>query len=253
MDVKRGVTLRDLLTHRSGVTHGKYTGYPVDGPIPSLQSVLNGEPPATTPPTSVTSVPGTQFTLAAENYTVLQQIIVDQTSASFDSFMRRLLLDPLDMKRSFFASVVPNEAIPNAAVGHSDTGEPIPGGWRIYPEVAATGLWTTPSDFATFLCETLKAIAGRKSTLLSPNTARLLTEPITSDGEDGQAMGFGLTRYKGVSYLFKGGNTTGYYCHLDADPECGNAVVVFTNRNLCWQFANEVRDAVVRLEGFRGF
>jgi hypothetical protein len=28
-------------------------------------------------------------------------------------------------------------------------------------------------------------------------------------------------------------------------PGCGNALVVFTNRQLCWKFTNEIRDTLL--------
>ncbi|WP_395088724.1 hypothetical protein [Armatimonas sp.] len=35
----------------------------------------------------------------------------------------------------------------------------------------------------------------------------------------------------------------GFYCQCWADPKTGDGLVVFTNRDLCWKFANELRDA----------
>ena len=40
-----------------------------------------------------------------------------------------------------------------AATGHQSDGKPIAGRWHTYPEIAAAGLWTTPSDLARFAIE----------------------------------------------------------------------------------------------------
>ncbi|MFX8624375.1 hypothetical protein ABTM07_19560, partial [Acinetobacter baumannii] len=57
-----------------------------------------------------------------------------------------------------------------------------------------------------------------------------------------EATSFGFTTEDGHTYYFRGGSTRGYYCQSWLNPEQGNALVVFTNRQLAWPFCNEVRD-----------
>ena len=38
-------------------------------------------------------------------------------------------------------------------LARADTGTPIPGGWHTYPEMAAAGLWTNPSELARVVIE----------------------------------------------------------------------------------------------------
>ncbi|MBC8141202.1 MAG: beta-lactamase family protein, partial [Armatimonadetes bacterium] len=246
----RPITVRDLLTQQSGFTYNKYDGYAPGEPIPSTTAILKGESPAKNPATTVQFAPGSHYDMAAENYTVIEQVITDVARQPFGETMRDSLLSPLGMKNSTF-SLPPKT---DWAMGHSESGEPIEGGAWAYPESAASGLWTTPRDFAGAIAELLRCGANRGGTYLKPETAALLSKPLPLSGtESPQAIGFGLTKREGVTYLYRGGNTNGFYCHLDADAEAGNAVIVFTNGNLCWRFANEVRDAVARSEGFRGF
>lgn len=249
LDPARLITVRDLLMHRSGFTNNKYMGYVPGAVIPGITDVLTGAKPAQTPPTVVTAAPGSEYHLAMENYAVLQQIAVDQSARPFDDVMRELVFAPLGMKHSTFL-IPPREFV---AVGHAESGEPLPGGWRVYPESAASGLWTTASDFAGGLAELLRNIAGKGGTYLKPETARLLVAPIPESKKSRQSIGFGIDTRQGFPYLYRGGNTEGYFCHLDADPERGNAVIVFTNGNLCWRLTNEIRDSVARSEGFRGY
>ncbi|MBC8138978.1 MAG: serine hydrolase [Fibrella sp.] len=249
LDPARPITVRDLLMHRSGFNYDKYEGYAPGGLIPSITDVLTGAKPAQTPPATLTAAPGTTFDMAMENYAVLQQIAEDLTKRPFDDVMRDLVLAPLGMKNSSF--IVPSRDV--AAVGHTEGGEPLSGGWREYPELAASGLWTTPSDFAGGLAELLRDAAGKGGTYLKPETAKLLVVPIPEAKKSPQAIGFGIDTRQGIPYLYRGGNTEGYFCHLDADPEQGNAVIVFTNGNLCWRLTNEIRDSVARSEGFRGY
>lgn len=251
----RGVTVRDLLTQRSGFTYHKYLGYPLDTPLPSLLSVLKGEAPAVTPPITVEFEPGTRYALAAANYVVLEQIACD-LSGSLDQLSRNQVFDPLGIKSAAFVPVPVADWRLNAACGHDNTGKQLPGGWHAYPETGASGLWITPRDFSIFLADLLRAAAGKEGTRIPLASARLMLEAISEsaqDGDDPQSIGFGISPRGGVRYLFRGGNAAGFYCHADIDPEMGNAVIVFMNGDLCWRLSNEIRDAVAHAEGFRGF
>jgi CubicO group peptidase (beta-lactamase class C family)/polyisoprenoid-binding protein YceI len=250
----RKVTLRHLLANRSGFTFHKYEGYPAGGAVPTLAQVLAGTPPAQTPPAVPATEPGATYKLAAENYTVLQQLIEDVTGKPWNQLLREEVVAPLGgtAENTFSSCAVlrPGGAGVKAALGHAEDGSPVPGGGRAYPELAASGLWTNADEFPEFLADLLSCAAGRpEGRLLDQKTARLLLTRET----DEQMWGFGHYERGGTTYLFRGGNTAGYYCHLDADPERGNAVIVFANRNLCWQFANEVRDALARSEGWPGY
>ena len=57
------------------------------------------------------------------------------------------------------------------------------GKWHIYPEMAAAGLWTTPSDLARFAVGVQEALSGKSAKTLSPEMARqMLTEQKTAWG-----------------------------------------------------------------------
>jgi CubicO group peptidase (beta-lactamase class C family) len=50
--------------------------------------------------------------------------------------------------------------------------------WHVYPEQAATGLWTTPSDLARFAIEVQPAIHGPAGVVLNQATAREMIAPV---------------------------------------------------------------------------
>ena len=52
------VTLRRILSHSAGLSVHGFAGYAVGEPIPTIVQVLNGEPPANSPPVRVEYVPG---------------------------------------------------------------------------------------------------------------------------------------------------------------------------------------------------
>jgi len=225
------VTLRDLLTQRSGFFYGKYLGYDPAKPIPTLLQVLQGTPPAQTPP----SVPGElrTFTLASENNVVLQQVLEDHTGKSVNT----LLTETFGELQSLYQVFPPTESYIRLAQGHDEAGKPLPHGGRAYPELLASGLWTRAEEVAQFLAMHLAAAAGKGEGVLKAPFAKLLFEPVIPTN----SLAFGIDKDDPTHY-FRGGNTAGYYCHADLWPTRGEAVVVFANRNLCWQFANELRD-----------
>jgi hypothetical protein len=79
------------------------------------------------------------------------------------------------MERSTFQQPLPATFEVHAAVGHHEDGEPLPGRWRIQPELAATGLWTTASDLARFLLGVRAAANQSPEALLSAQHAAALT------------------------------------------------------------------------------
>src|SRR3546814_12668975 len=57
---ERPVTLRDLLSHRAGVTTHGFSGYAHGEPLPSLLQILDGIPPANSAPIRVDTLPGSR-------------------------------------------------------------------------------------------------------------------------------------------------------------------------------------------------
>jgi hypothetical protein len=86
--------------------------------------------------------------------------------------------------------------------------------------------------------------AGKSDVPWKKETAALAFSTVKpeKDGKQGEGLTFGFDTYDKRRYFFRGGNTRGYYCQSWLAPEKGNAVVVFTNRQLAWQFTNELRD-----------
>ena len=76
--------------------------------------------------------------------------------------MQASVLGPLEMKDSTYEQPLPRLAEDGAAHAHSGQGRAMDAPWHVYPEQAAAGLWTTPSDLARFAIEVQRALPGRK-------------------------------------------------------------------------------------------
>ena len=180
---EKKVTLRGLLSHTAGLTVHGFPGYATDDPVPTVVQVLDGAKPANTKPIRVDFVPGSKWRYSGGGYTVMQQMIVDVTGKPFPRFMREAVLGPLAMKESTFEQPLPAGTAKLTATGYYGDRSPVKGRWHIYPEMAAAGLWTTPSDLARFAIGVQEALAGKSDQVLSRRMARqMLTDQKDHDG-----------------------------------------------------------------------
>ncbi len=121
--------------------------------MPGRVAVLDGAPPATTPPVRVDIRPGTKWRYPGGGYTVMQHLVIDATGRPFPDVAQDLVLGPLGMTDSTYEQPLPAERTVRAATGTTASGEPVVGRWHTYPEMAAAGLWTTPTDLARVIVE----------------------------------------------------------------------------------------------------
>ena len=173
---RQPVTLRLLLTHQAGILVGSFTGFREGEPIPSLVQILNGEPPAKNPPIVVDILPGAEARYSDFNYAVIQQLLIERGGAPFGEMMQREVLDPSGMIDSGFEQPLSPPRRLNAATGHRRNGEPIPGKYRIHPDLSPSGLWSTPTDICRWAMAVLDAWQGRSERLVTRALAKRMLE-----------------------------------------------------------------------------
>jgi CubicO group peptidase (beta-lactamase class C family) len=235
-------TLRQLLSHTAGTTVSGFPGYAHDAAVPTLVQVLDGAAPANTKPVRIENPPGQAWNYSGGGYTVVQQALIDRSGKSFAELLSETVLAPLGMKDSSFAQPLPAALLPRAAMPHDGKGEPYKGGPYTYPELAAAGLWTTPSDLARFALGVQRNADAQGKPLLSPAMARTMLTPV----KNGYALGFG-TEGKGSSLSFgHGGSNMGYQDVLSAYLGRGDGVVVMTNG----EGGNDIAQGILRAVAF---
>src|SRR6266851_5244466 len=139
------VTLRRLLSHSAGLTVHGFPGYDVDEKLPAVPQILDGMKPANTAAVRVDITPGTKSRYSGGGITVMQLLMTDVTGRTFPELMQALVLARIGMQHSTYQQPLPDESAESAATGHRENGDKIHGRWHIYPEMAAAGLWTTPT------------------------------------------------------------------------------------------------------------
>ena len=222
------VTLRRILSHSAGLTVHGFRGYAQGEDVPTLQQILDGEKPANSKPIRVDTVPG-RVRYSGGGYTVMQQLLIDIQNKPFPEIMYEMVLSPLGMKNSTYEQPLPESLQVDAAAGHSNNGEPIRGKRHTYPEMAAAGLWTTPSDLCRFAIELMLSRAGKSNKVLSQDMTNQMLTPIQA--HDSAGLGIALMGDKKDFSFSHGGSNAGFKCYLFAYPEKGQGAVVMTDGN----------------------
>jgi CubicO group peptidase (beta-lactamase class C family) len=155
-DEDHPVTLRGLLSMTGGIGVPGFIGYEVGAPLPTLTQILDGTPPANSPPVTVIAVPGSAYNYSGGGYEIAEALMVDTLHAPFPDIMDELVLKPAEMAHSTFAQPLPPDLVAVATKGHYGDGRQIPGGFRVCPEHAAAGCGQ-PRPISPTFCSWLPA------------------------------------------------------------------------------------------------
>ncbi|MDF5709595.1 MAG: serine hydrolase [Nostoc sp. S4] len=208
------ITLRQLLSHTAGLTVHGFRGYLNSDPLPTTVQILNGEPPANTDKVEVNIIPGLHYRYSGGGTTIAQQLLVDVLDKPFPEIMRELVLEPLGMTNSTYQQPLPNDWLKRAATTHSFSGVPLVGRPHVYPEMAAAGLWTTPSDLARVGVELLRVLHGSPPTIWSKQTIQEMLRPQQPEEKQGaneSFVGLGNGLFVGLGFFAGGGVGDGFY------------------------------------------
>jgi CubicO group peptidase (beta-lactamase class C family) len=244
------ITLRQLLSHTAGLGVAGFSGYAPGTPLPTTTQILTGERPANNEAVRVIMPPGKEVRYSGGGYVVVQQLLMDETKLTFDEYMRRAVFAPLGMTHSSFRQPLSAEEERAAAAGHRRDGSKLRGNSMVYPELAAAGLWTTPTDLALMMIELQDALAARPTRVLKAQAAR---EMLTGR-RDNAGLGFFLTGPNGASRRFThSGRNAGFDARLVGYKNGRQGAVVMINRNNNEGFIDEVLESVARAYGWPDF
>jgi CubicO group peptidase (beta-lactamase class C family) len=233
------VTVRHLLTHTAGFVTDDPWGDRVLGMSPAVLDALIATGRLFARP------PGIAFEYSNLGYALLGRVITNVGGEPYQSFIRRMLLQPLGMKRTTFDAF-------EAARGDFAWGYRCDNGaWtreRLEPdgEVGAMGgLATTAADYTRYLAFLLSAWPPRDDPEGGPVRRASVREmglfhapPFLPDAVDGRAgsasaYGYGLVDAADETLgrrLHHPGGLPGYGSHMLFLPERGVGVFAFANR-----------------------
>lgn len=218
------ITLRHLLTHRSGLAN--YTSKPE-----FLSRVTRSVSPAEViawfrddPPDFA---PGEKFAYSNTNYFLLAEIVAKVSGRSFDQFLREEFFALLGLKSTgVFRNSDPP---PGAAKGYSyDEGKLVPAtDWDMNWAGGAGALYSTAGD----LCRWTEALHGGR--VLKPGSLQaMLAFPESADDEEGiSRYGFGLyhSEIGGLPVIEHNGGLHGFLSRVVWFPRQNLAIAVLGN------------------------
>ncbi|MGD1840958.1 MAG: serine hydrolase domain-containing protein [Thermonemataceae bacterium] len=220
------ITLRQLLSHTAGLsTHG-FGGYKSAKKLPNIVQTLEGNQPANSDKVKQIMPPNEAFKYSGGGTTISQLILTNQANTSYEAFLNENIFTPLGMNNSFY-SVEFDKYLDDLAYGHLANGQPLKNHYNIYPESAAAGLWTTPSDLAKLIIDVQLSLKNDAGKILSnPSSKILVTPPLKSSNT---ALGLFTSKKMGSAYLQHSGANKGFRGKLYFSAENGNGLVVMVN------------------------
>lgn len=228
------INLRHLLTHTSGINRPD-GGFEIEKEkIPTLNQVLNGEPPAVNEPVKVLTFPGRKHDYSNFGYIIMQKLLEDVTGTCFPDIVKKIVFKPLEMNNSTF-DYPSDELKKKATVPHDKNGEAKEPG--LHPTAFAQGgLLTTPLDLGKYVVELMNAYHAKSSRILSSSMVKKMFTPEVNlnpkefMGFTGQGLGiFIIQKEKDVFFTHPGTNMPGATCNMIGCAETGQGVVIMTN------------------------
>ena len=187
--VRKGpMTFAALLSHTAGFNLHGFPGYRADHEPLSLEDVLNGK--GITPKLRRIRPYGQQHIYSGGGYVLAELAFTRITGTTLREAFQKEVAEPLGLKRTGFFQPLDEELIANAAFGGrlSEKEDPVRG-YHYYPEHAAAGLWTTPTELTKIGLALSRSY--RKGGLLKKETARRMLTPVMDN------YGLGITCLRG--------------------------------------------------------
>jgi CubicO group peptidase (beta-lactamase class C family) len=254
---KRELTIRDLLTHTSGIDYTaigtpKMNAIYTKAGIPSglgdfnaslldRMKILGSLP--------LLHQPGERFTYGL-NSDLLGCIIEVVSGLSLEAYCQKNIFDPLGMKDTYFnVPLAKAERMPtvytendaNKIIEWSPTFRDINPNYPIIPKTyfsGGAGLSSTAFDYAIFLQMILNGGKYNGKQIIAPRTAEIMISPQLNfkyNGQDDFSLGFSITSEKSANLNFRNNGSFswgGYYgTTYWADPKDKMVVLIMTQHN----------------------
>ena len=243
------ITVANLLSHTAGLTVHGFGGYEKGDNIPTIEQVLDGKKPANSDAVRSMYEPGLKFEYSGGGTTISQLIVMNISHQPYDKYMYDNVLKPLGMTASTYQQP-PADKDPNlVSTAWYPDGKEVKGNYHIYPEQAAAGLWTNPTDLGKYIIETQLAYAGKSEKVLNQEITRLRLTPYV---DKSAALGVFIDNYPGgTKYFQHGGVDEGFISQYYGSVEGGDGLVVMVNTANGNSIIPEIVNSIAKVYGFK--
>jgi CubicO group peptidase (beta-lactamase class C family) len=259
---EREITIRDLLTHTSGLVSGGLSGTEARKvALKGKESLADYIPRLGGVPLDFQ--PGTRWAYSAQaGFDVLARIVEVVSGMPFDQFTKTRIFDPLGMKDTFFYPAEGNPRLVTRYARGQQSGQLEKQGLANFMNGAyfsgGGGLMSTAEDYLQFAQMLLNGGRGNGKVLLSPRTVEMMGSVHAPDTLPGRPRGEGYGLSMRVvndpvgrnTFLSPGsfGWSGAYGTHFWIDPKEKIVAVLMTqtpNQEIRGDFENAVMYALV--------
>jgi len=218
------ITLRQLMTHRSGLVReaprGHYFDVAAKGQTDAVASLND---------TTLVARPGTVTKYSNAGIAVIGEVVARVTGLSFEQAVRQLVLDPLGMTASGFARTGLKGQVAAAQMASFD-GARIDAPALELGTPAAGSLYTTAGDLGLFVQALLNqgGLSGGAALLRPDSLAEMWREQFPNPAGRRFGLGFVLDTLEGQRSVGHTGAVYGFATDVRLLPDAGIGVVVLS-------------------------
>ena len=241
------ISTYNLLSHTAGLTIHGFPGYKRTDSIPSLPQILDGKRPANTKAVRSYTEPGKSFEYSGGGTTISQLLVTSITGRDYAEYMQKEVLTPLGMTNSSYRQPPTDTSV--VATGYYQNGKPVQGKFHVYPEQAAAGLWTTPTDLAKYIIECQLAWEGKSGKVIS---SKWMQKRMTAYIDSGVGLGLFLENRAGLKYFNHNGGNEAFLSTYWGSFKDGNGVAIMINGE-DFSVITELLNSVATVYEWKGF
>lgn len=239
------VTVRDLLTHHSGIPSAFLKSFVLSEPDPDLFM----ETSAWLSDTYLVWPNQTVFAYCNICYSLMGELVAKVSQQSYESYIQNHIFRPLDLADSQVYGLPGID--PNVSGGFT-AGQPVDP--LIVKDVPAGGYIMSARDMAKFAQALVQTAQGERSGWIEPRTLQAMFEPqyegLPMNADFSMGLGFWLSDHNGHRVVGHGGTVPPFYSELKVIPQSKAAVFIASNDNMgnnavLEQLVNDVFDILL--------
>lgn len=224
-------TWRQFLNHTGGTTQEGFEDHYEGEKIPTLEESLMGKIPRYDKEIEFLFEPGTNWKYSGGGYTIIQMALEDKFNKPVAELAKHYIFSPLGLKNT--TMIQPNEKgfLTNVALVHDKDGKVIRTGLPITPQVAPSGLWSTPTELALIAIEIQNALRNKNNKVISHNVAQKVTKiSVVKNAVGGWSYGWQKSfAYNNYDWFACNGSNTGVGGNVMGTMKDGNGFSFLAN------------------------
>jgi CubicO group peptidase (beta-lactamase class C family)/D-alanyl-D-alanine dipeptidase len=240
----KAITLRQLMSHRSGLVREPPVGHYFDPDEPTLQATV-----ASLNRTALVYRPESRTKYSNAGIAVVGAVLEKQRGKSFVQCIEQTVLQPLEMQHSGFELSAANRRKLATAWMWTYDGRRFEAPTFPLGTSPAGNLYASVADLAKFLVAVFQEGRGPQGKILAPETLRQMISPqMSADGRRTDfGIGFHIQRLDGHKKIGHGGAVYGFSTQLEALPVRKLGVVAVASLDGSNGVVGRIADYALRL------